>query len=100
MWKPQRLTTLWASMAYYRDSFTLPYNKSGYKISLQWCSVTVGAFFVNTISLCIFLHCKLHNTLHFGDWLSPRSGKTQKVVREDTYWVRPIRLYHSASLDT
>jgi hypothetical protein len=28
MWEPQRLTTLWASMASYRDSFTfLPYLK-------------------------------------------------------------------------
>jgi hypothetical protein len=25
MWDPQRLTTLWASTACYRDSFTLPY---------------------------------------------------------------------------
>jgi hypothetical protein len=24
MWDPQRLTTLWASMACYRDNFTLP----------------------------------------------------------------------------
>jgi hypothetical protein len=25
MWEPQRLTTLWASMACYRDSFTFAY---------------------------------------------------------------------------
>jgi hypothetical protein len=25
MWEPRRLTTLWAFMACYRDSFTLPY---------------------------------------------------------------------------
>jgi hypothetical protein len=25
MWEPRRLTTLWASTAYYRDSFTLVY---------------------------------------------------------------------------
>jgi hypothetical protein len=25
MWQPRRLTTVWASTAYYRDSFTLPY---------------------------------------------------------------------------
>jgi hypothetical protein len=25
MWKPRRLTTLWASTACYRDSFTLPF---------------------------------------------------------------------------
>jgi hypothetical protein len=25
MWDPRRLTTLWASTAYYRDSFTLPF---------------------------------------------------------------------------
>jgi hypothetical protein len=26
MWEPRRLTTLWASMAYYMDTFTLFYN--------------------------------------------------------------------------
>jgi hypothetical protein len=31
MWDPQRLTTLWASMASYRDSFTLSYVLHSYK---------------------------------------------------------------------
>jgi hypothetical protein len=32
MWDPQRLTTLWASMACYRDSFTLPFTTSRYRV--------------------------------------------------------------------
>jgi hypothetical protein len=39
MWEPQRLTNLWASTAYYRDSFTYFYFTSMYVILdgvLEW----------------------------------------------------------------
>jgi hypothetical protein len=43
MWDPRRLTTLWASAACYRDSFTLPY------LTLPYLTFTVlvdlGRFF-------------------------------------------------------
>jgi hypothetical protein len=35
MWKPRRLTTLWASTACYRDSFTFFYLKIGF-LWLHW----------------------------------------------------------------
>jgi hypothetical protein len=41
MWEPQRLTTLWASTACYRDSFFYLHNRRGFMIMCCYLTVCV-----------------------------------------------------------
>jgi hypothetical protein len=62
MWEPRRLTTLWAFMGCYRDSFTFTYL----------------IFYLTNININIFQDVKiatesLHSSLHFFP-IRPRTG--------------------------
>jgi hypothetical protein len=68
MWDPQRLTTLWAFTASYRDSFTLLLHNSLLDFIL------LNTLFSNTLSLC--------SSLNIRDQVSHPYRTTGKIIVE------------------
>jgi hypothetical protein len=74
MWEPRRLTTLWASTARYRDSFTDCLYKR--QCDTRWESNLKALSFVTHISFRMLTSCPLFR-VHFHSYFCPmmRSGR-------------------------
>jgi hypothetical protein len=55
MWEPRRLTTLWASTACYRDSFTFIFT-----------SLIIKVLTIFKMNSCVYTYCHVHEWLQAG----------------------------------
>jgi hypothetical protein len=75
MWDPERLTSLWAFTAWYRDSFNF-YFAFNYYVMKTYCGVDVQS------------HVFLTSALGRGEWLASLPNRLTPVERaRSTHWV-------------
>jgi hypothetical protein len=80
MWDPQRLTTLWASIACYRDRFTFTFNCLGifYSRSILPCTARIKHAYIVVI---IFVQNICQIWRNFESWNINIHSKTQFQIR-------------------